>query len=268
MKRWPVAILFFLATVLLVCAQETQNPTGAQEPQAPPAAQTPPQPSDTGQQAQGTEGRTQSEPQVNEPPSAPEPQSPPHFEVFGGYSYAGADPYTTNQRTGLNGWEAALDINLARWLRLVLDFSGDYGNVNVPVLVPEPFPPCTPLCPSGVTTFPANTHVLSYLFGVDIPYRRWNRVVPYGQALFGRSHVNGNAVGIGLPGGSTVSDTKFAMALGGGFDYNISRRFAWRVQGDYWQTKFFTNTQDNYRLSTGVVIRLIRKKKKRTLVTP
>jgi hypothetical protein len=58
------------------------------------------------------------------------------------------------------------------------------------------------------------------------------------------------------------------MALGAGLDYNISRRFAWRVQGDYWQTKFFTHTQDNYRLSTGIVIRLIRKKKQRTIVTP
>ena len=51
------------------------------------------------------------------------------------------------------------------------------------------------------------------------------------------------------------SDTSFATALGGGIDYKIIRPVAWRFQGDYVQTRFFGATQNNVRISTGIVFR-------------
>ena len=70
---------------------------------------------------------------------------------------------------------------------------------------------------------------------------------PFAEALFGASHVDVNH-GIG-------SDTSFATAIGGGLDYKIIRPLAWRFQGDYVQTRFFGNTQNNVRISTGLVLR-------------
>jgi hypothetical protein len=65
--------------------------------------------------------------------------------------------------------------------------------------------------------------------------------------MIGAAHVNVN------DGGG--SDTSFATALGGGIDYKILRPLAWRFQGDYIQTRFFSTTQNNLRLSTGIVLR-------------
>jgi opacity protein-like surface antigen len=69
---------------------------------------------------------------------------------------------------------------------------------------------------------------------------------PFAEALFGASHVNTNGAG---------SDTSFATAIGGGLDYKITKPLAWRVQADYLQTRFFGSTQNNVRISTGIVLR-------------
>jgi opacity protein-like surface antigen len=248
---WLVVCLFAASAVQAQVSQPQQSQ--AQQPQLQQApAQAPPAP--------------EQEPQT--PPSAPEPPSVPLVQVFGGYSYAAVDPYSTNQRTGLNGFEAALNLNVARWLGLVVDIGGNYGNVSLPVLVPTPFPPCTPLCPSSATTFSANTHLYTYLFGANLPYRKWPKFTPFAQLLFGRAHVSGSAAGIGQITPVTESDTKFAYALGVGADYKITQRLSWRVQADYLHTKSFGFVEDNYLVSTGVVWHLTRKKKNRTLVTP
>jgi opacity protein-like surface antigen len=56
-----------------------------------------------------------------------------------------------------------------------------------------------------------------------------------------------------VSGGS--SDTSFATAVGGGIDYKIIRPIAVRLQGDYVQTRLFGATQNNVRVSTGIVLR-------------
>jgi opacity protein-like surface antigen len=70
---------------------------------------------------------------------------------------------------------------------------------------------------------------------------------PFAEALFGGAHVSAN--------NGVSSDTSFATALGGGLDYKIIRPLAWRFQGDYVQTRFFSTTQNNVRISTGIVLR-------------
>jgi hypothetical protein len=50
---------------------------------------------------------------------------------------------------------------------------------------------------------------------------------------------------------------------GGGADYTINRRFALRFKADYLQTGSFKQKQDNFRVSVGIVIRSVRKKKRR-----
>ncbi len=69
---------------------------------------------------------------------------------------------------------------------------------------------------------------------------------PFAEALFGVGHVSANG---------SASDTSFATALGGGIDYRIFRPVALRFEGDYVQTRFFSTTQNNVRLSTGIAFR-------------
>lgn len=191
-----------------------------------------------------------------------EAQNLPTGELYGGFSYANTDLFSTNKRAGLTGWEGSLGVNLGSRLALVADFGGDYGTSRVPVLVPTPFPTCPPFCPTSVTDFSVDTKLYTFLFGMRVPYRKWEKFTPFGQALFGRAHVSGN-----VPGFSEI-DSKFSYALGAGGDYTISPRLAWRVQVDYLRTRFFKGTQDNVRVSTGIVLHFTRKKKQRTLTTP
>jgi hypothetical protein len=49
-------------------------------------------------------------------------------------------------------------------------------------------------------------------------------------------------------------DSAFAMAIGGGIDAEIKQGISWRIiQGDYLMTRFGSETQNNGRISTGVV---------------
>ena len=86
----------------------------------------------------------------------------------------------------------------------------------------------------------------NFLFGPRVSFSV-GKFRPFAEALFGAAHVDANN-GVG-------SDTSFATALGGGLDYKIIRPVAWRFQGDYVQTRFFGATQNNVRLSTGIVFR-------------
>jgi hypothetical protein len=72
------------------------------------------------------------------------------------------------------------------------------------------------------------------------------KIRPFAEVLVGAGHVNAGIAG---------SNTSFASAIGGGLDYRIIKPIAWRFQADYVITQFFGNTQDNVRVSTGLVLR-------------
>jgi len=144
-------------------------------------------------------------------------------EVFGGYSYQHVEG-----GINLNGWNAAVAGNVNPWLGFVADFGGYYGNF----------------------------HDHTFLFGPQFSYRGNEHFTPFFHTLFGVGRESD-----GLIAGQ--SDTAFAMAIGGGVDYNVSKQLAFRViQADYLMTKFSgaltgsnPNTQNDVRLSFGIVAR-------------
>jgi opacity protein-like surface antigen len=139
-------------------------------------------------------------------------------EVFGGYSYM---RLRGGADVNLNGWEASAQYKFRDWIGGVADFDGHYGSIG------------------GV-----GTSVHSYLFGpqVSLP----SRVSPFAHVLLGGAHFS--AAGSG--------DSAFAMAIGGGMDYDLNEKFSWRIlQADYLLTRFGSSTQNNARLSTGIVYR-------------
>jgi len=168
-------------------------------------------------------------------------QVPTSGNVFFGYSY-----YNTNLssigRANTNGWEASVEGKVVPFLGFVADFDSHYGSQNFP----GPCPTSTPSGGSGCTTLNASVTEHNFLFGPRVS-GSVGKFRPFAEAMFGGAHVNVNAY--------VGSDTSFATALGGGLDYKIIRPLAWRFQGDYIQTRFFGTTQDNVRLSTGIVLR-------------
>jgi|SRR5271165_7213 len=178
-------------------------------------------------------------------------QGPTSGNVFFGYSYYNATPLTLTgitSRQSLNGWEGSFEGKVFRGFGLVADFSGHYGSQSVPN------PAGT--CAIGVTCSPLsdNTHIQNFLFGPRVSVKA-GRFRPFGEILFGVGHVSVNE-GSPLPDNFVVpKDTTFATAVGGGLDYKIIRPLAVRFQGDYVQNRFFGATQNNVRLSTGIVLR-------------
>jgi hypothetical protein len=164
-------------------------------------------------------------------------QIPTKGNVFFGYSYYNTD-LSSIDRANTNGWEATAEGKVLPWVSLVADFDAHYGSQN--------FPACVALANgSACATFNANVTENNYLFGPRIS-AGVGKFRPFAEALFGAGHVNAGAAG---------TDTSFATAIGGGLDYRILKPIAWRFQGDYVRTSFFGASQDNVRISTGLVLR-------------
>jgi hypothetical protein len=164
------------------------------------------------------------------------------IDLFGGYSYVRANPSgsTSLPSFNMNGGEASLAYNANSWFSGVIDFAG-YRTSRL-----------TPLEPSD---FKGN--MWTYLFGPRVSYRHLGRITPFAHTLFGIAHATSDTYLLG-------NQTDFAMTVGGGFDYRLSRRLSLRpIQADYLLTRFkefdafaVTDnrfTQNNARLSTGVV---------------
>ena len=152
----------------------------------------------------------------------------PKAEVFGGYSFLHTDNNTVGGNSNFNGWEASLTGNVNKWLGFKADFDGHYNSDNV----------------LGVNV---DGKVHNFLFGPEVSLRR-DKFKVFGHTLFGVSHASASG------GGASVTDNAFAWAIGGGGDYMVTKRFGWRVvQADYLMTRFGSDTQNNARVSTGLV---------------
>jgi hypothetical protein len=163
-------------------------------------------------------------------------QIPTGGNIFLGYSY-----YNTNlssiDRANLNGWEGSLEGKMLPWVGIVADLSGHYGSQNFPTLCPVIPSPCPAV----------NLKVNEYnaLFGPRVSVSV-GKIRPFAEVMIGVGHVSAHSAG---------SDTSFATAVGGGLDYHLFPLVAWRVEGDYVTTRFFSATQNNLQLSTGIVFR-------------
>jgi hypothetical protein len=139
-------------------------------------------------------------------------------EVFGGYSYLRFRPSTD---VNLNGWEASAQYKFTDWIGGVADFDGHYGSIG------------------GV-----GTSTYTYLFGPQVSYP--GRVSPFGHLLLGGAHFSAGG----------FDRSSFGMAIGGGIDATVIHDLRWRViQMDYLLTQFGGGSQNNFRLSTGIVFR-------------
>ena len=162
-------------------------------------------------------------------------QDKPKVEIFGGYSYLHTDDALD---LDLHGWNASVTGNLNKWFGITGDFSGHYGSVQ--------------LSP-GVR---ADVSAHLFLVGPQVAYRKSDVWQPFGHLLFGaaRGHISvPNTAG----GRTRTSETDFALIAGGGLDAHIAKHLAIRLfQADYVYIHDDIDSSHNFRLSTGLVLRL------------
>lgn len=205
--------------------------------------------------------------------------SVPKVQVFAGYSLLHADTGGVNGtvldldlrqpnntfgvKTNFNGWNAQVQYNFTRSLGLVADVAGYYGS------------PITPYRSNSATGLPSQSSY-SLMVGPVYTYRANKRVTPFVHALFGFSRTSlseSTITGVANPVSSIATTyNDFAMALGGGVDYKVTRKLAIRLgQVDWYHTSLNLNkyygsaygvglfqglstNQRNIRFSAGVVL--------------
>ncbi|HUA16401.1 MAG TPA: outer membrane beta-barrel protein [Verrucomicrobiae bacterium] len=166
-------------------------------------------------------------------------QVPTAGNVFFGYSFENTSSSALNldlSRPNLQGWQATLEGKVFPAFGIVADFTGNYGSQNYTI-----YPPGGP----GPLTVNVTGHQYDVMFGprFSVPIGNFR---PFAEFEGGVGHISTNASG---------SDTSLAYAFGGGLDYRLMRMVAWRFEGDYLSTRFFSTSQQDVRLSTGIVIR-------------
>jgi opacity protein-like surface antigen len=173
--------------------------------------------------------------------SAQEQAATPVVEVGLDYSLVHTTSAPGGSQITSNGGSGYAVYNLNRFIGLVADF-GAYHNGSV----------------HG--SFDSDT-TFTYLFGPRFSLRRWSRITPYTQFLFGGARTSADFVN---PGGTAFSsdENSFALAAGGGVDVALTHHIAIKpIQVEYLMTQasnFAGNrgdVQNGFRYSAGVVLR-------------
>ncbi len=160
----------------------------------------------------------------------------PRLEAFGGYSWITTsllqDTGFLQARKGCSGWNGSLSWNTTHNLGFVAEFSGFRGTPS--------------LSGSSVTT-----RYYSFLGGPKITHHnRSDKVEIFVHQLFGTSHATLNS------GARSLTASGFSLVAGVGMDYVIRRHIAIRpFQFDYAISQLAPHSQNQFRFSTGVVLR-------------
>lgn len=150
-------------------------------------------------------------------PSFAQREPVPIVEVSGAYSYV----RLSSTKSNFNGGSVSFALNPNPWLGLVADVGAYHESV--------------------IQGFDSS-NLISYLFGPRLSYRSEDRITPFAQVLLGGAY-------------DTLLDrSALAMTAGGGLDVRVTPHVALRlVQGEYFMTRFGRETQNNVRISTGIV---------------
>jgi hypothetical protein len=177
-------------------------------------------------------------------------------EFFLGYSYFRGVPALSpgNRMVGLNGGRASIAFDLNRYLGLIADFGGYHATALRLTGAGAVLPRVADASGTAYTS----------LFGPRFSYRKYNRITPFTQILFGGVHASQVTLS-GCTGSLCTplpTQNGFAMTAGGGFDIRVFRHLSIRaIQAEYMMTRFgdptmgVSQTQTDLRLSSGLIYR-------------
>jgi len=183
-------------------------------------------------------------------------------EFFAGYSYESlntgvsssdftATTTSLDNRFHLNGVNLSVADYLTKRLGVTADFSAHFNSRG------DTF---------GSTATQSKFSLYNITGGPQLRFTNPGKLTPFVHVLAGVAHRDLTETFTG--GGTNFTDrnTSFAMNFGGGFDYKLNGRFAWRIaQLDYnpiflrsrtFNSVTFTDrTLNGFRFSTGIVIK-------------
>lgn len=151
-------------------------------------------------------------------------QIPTKGNVSFGYSFDRTQ-VVRNDTINTNGWDASLEKKLFPFVGLVMDIDGHYGN-------------------GTFGGFGADVAEHNFIFGPRVS-AQVGPVRPFAEVPVGGAHISRS-------NGISDSDTSFANAAGGGLDYRIVGPLSVRGQLDWIETRFYSQTQNGVRFSTGI----------------
>jgi len=151
------------------------------------------------------------------------------YDVYMGYSHARVD--FGGEREGFNGVEGAVTGNFSRYLGIKGDYAFHFKSFDA--------------IPSNVD---ARTHTL--VGGLEVKDNSTEtKVKPFAHLMAGFQNAR-------VSGLVSDSETGFAGVIGGGLDIRVSPRVDVRaIQFDYSPTHLGGETQHNFRIGAGIVIR-------------
>jgi hypothetical protein len=170
-------------------------------------------------------------------------------EVFGGYSYAKANPLVLLPKENMHGWMGGAAGYVNRWFGAGLEIAGQFGEI----------PP-----PNGVSAPNLTFKEYSYLAGPQFRFVKTDRVQVAAKFLlggvFGQVRVDPStsaaaAAQLANAGYSALDQTKFAMLIAFPVDAGISKLLAIRFEPGLFVTDFSKTKQSNFRFSVGPVFR-------------
>jgi hypothetical protein len=188
-------------------------------------------------------------------------QDAPKLEFFGGYSYFGLPKDSGSGLTAahLNGWNAAVKLNLRKRVGIVADFGGNYGERRM-----------TPTQYQPRDTKPGDYRQHTFLFGPEVRIIDRARLSVNLRVLIGAAYIDTLVLPLREPfqppppliGPPQPPVTKFQVgwekpftgAIGGSVDYRISEHVRYRiVQPELIVLGLGSSNRSRLRVSTVIV---------------
>jgi len=175
------------------------------------------------------------------------PKAFSQIELYGGYSHLQLNNAPSNIGSSSNGWAGGAYLHLLGPWGVEADYSNHYG-VSQPALAPAD---------GSVYYVPGFTELYGPRFTLALP-----RIHPFVHALFGTVH---GVAKVPIPDvpctpqgcpAFTSRENAVGMAFGGGLNVRGSRHIWLRlIQVDYLRAQFTNNTQNDTRISAGLIFR-------------
>jgi len=170
-------------------------------------------------------------------------------EVFGGYSYAKANPEAPLPKENMNGWFGGVTGYATRWFGATVEIAGQFGSSPAP---------------SGIGGTALNFKEYSYMAGPQFRFANMKRVQSsfklllggvFGQANLPSNESAANTQLLAAAGYLGFNQTKFAMLAAVPVDFTINKLIGVRVEPGLYLTDFNKTKQSNFRFSVGPVFR-------------
>ena len=170
-------------------------------------------------------------------------------EIFGGYSYAKANPLVALPKQNMNGWVGSVSGYANSWFGAGVEIAGQFGTL----------PP-----PSGVSAPNLSFKEYSYMAGPQFRFLNTRRLRSnfkvllggvFGQVNLASSTTADQAQALGAAGYTGFNQTKFAALFAVPVDISVNPLIGLRVEPGLYLTDFSKTKQSNFRFSVGPVFR-------------